>query len=237
MATLAKRFRSIAAPHIAACCFDVTAADLCQSVESPMSSSTRGDQNGGGLFAPPAKKKRKKNGKANGAHAQGGDYNSTGPAPSSARLLSYRAAGALALAVEHLEDPLEGDRFDLALPKVLAALTFDKHLWDSTANFADYVHRALAPAIAALALKVQDMPKRRDLTLKLMLLARDGTTPTRKAALAAVKHICEALNEDVADFANQMVQGIAESIDDPDTAKEARAIVILVENNTGIRLV
>ena len=41
----------------------------------------------------------------------------------------------------------------------------------------------------------------------------------------------------ISDFANQMVQGIAECVDDPDTARDARNIVLLVENHTGIRLI
>ena len=46
----------------------------------------------------------------------------------------------------------------------------------------------------------------------------------------------QALAEDAADFANQLVQGVAEALDDAETATQARALVAVVEENTGIRL-
>ena len=60
---------------------------------------------------------------------------------------------------------------------------------------------------------------------------------SRLPALAAVRSLCDALREDATDFANQLVQGVAECLDDPECAPDARALVLLVESHTGIRLV
>ena len=72
--------------------------------------------------------------------------------------------------------------------------------------------------------------------LKLMLLARDGTVGTRRASLNAVRAICDSLREDVADFAESTGYAgvLLGALDDAETAADARAVVVLVEQHTGI---
>jgi hypothetical protein len=143
----------------------------------------------------------------------------------------------MAEVVAHLPEKLDADRCDCCVEGLVAALTHSADVWPDRASFLRHASKALSPACAAVAERVQDVPKRRDFALKLMLLARDGTVATRRASLNAVRAICDALREDVADFANQLVQGVAEALDDAETAADARAVVVLVEQHTGIRLV
>ena len=191
LATLAKRFRQLAAPRIADSSLERLARDV-----------------------------------------QGGDGSST-----TKRLLAARSASAIAEVVAHLPEKLDADRCDCCVEGLVAALTHSADVWPDRASFLRHASKALSPACAAVAERVQDVPKRRDFALKLMLLARDGSVGTRRASLNAVRAICDALREDVADFANQLVQGVAEALDDAETAADARAVVVLVEQHTGIRLV
>ena len=95
-----------------------------------------------------------------------------------------------------------------------------------------HASKALSPACAAVAERA-GRSQRRD-RLKLMLLARDGSVGTRRASLNAVRAICDA-REDVADFANRCGAGVAEALRTTETAADARAVVVLVEQHTGIR--
>ena len=113
----------------------------------------------------------------------------------------------------------------------MAALTHSAQVWPDRASFLRHAAKALSPACAAVAERVQDVPKRRDFALKLMLLARDGTVGTRRASLNAVRAICDSLREDVADFANRC--GVASSAGRRETAADAQAVVVLVEQHTG----
>ena len=205
VATLAGRFREIAAPRCLDACYDQCVRDMACPADAR------------------AGEKKRKRADAVDAAAR--------------RLLSYRALGCVAAVVGHLGERLAGDRFDAALEPLSAALTYDAAVWAAPPAFAAFVAAAAAPAAAALGDAVGDPARRRDLALRLMLLARDGDGPTRRAALAAVRSLCDALREDAADFANQLVQGVAECLDDPECAPDARALVLLVESHTGIRLV
>ena len=167
----------------------------------------------------------------------GGNAGGSAADAATLRLLQARSVAAVAEVVAHLPEKLDADRCDTCVEGLVEALTHDATVWPDRARFLRHAAKALAPACAAVAERVQDVSKRRDFALKLMLLARDGSVPTRRAALGAVRAICDSLREDVADFANQLVQGVAEALDDAETAADARAVVVLVEQHTGIRLV
>ena len=50
-----------------------------------------------------------------------------------------------------------------------------------------------------------------------------------------MRAICDSLREDVADFANQLCRASLCALDDAETAADARAVVVLVEQHTGMR--
>mmetsp|Transcript_2601 Transcript_2601/g.4136 ORF Transcript_2601/g.4136 Transcript_2601/m.4136 type:complete len:1867 (+) Transcript_2601:59-5659(+) len=102
------------------------------------------------------------------------------------------------------------------------------------------VHDLLAPCLAFLAAAANSNDSEaihRALNARLMLHARDATLPARLAALTITKAIVTAIGSDVAYFANQMVQAIAECLEDPHTSILARDIVLLVDRYAGIRIV
>ena len=116
LATLAKRFRQLAAPRIADSSLERLARDV-----------------------------------------QGGDGDS-----STQRLLAARSASAIAEVVAHLPEKLDADRCDCCVEGLVAALTHSADVWPDRASFLRHAAKALSPACAAVAERVQDVPKRRD---------------------------------------------------------------------------
>ena len=116
---------------------------------------------------------------------------------------------------------------------LVAALTHSADVWPDRASFLRRLKstRRLVPRSPSASGRA---PAR----LRLEAHAARARRHRRHAARpCAVRAICDALREDVADFANQLVQGVAEALDDAETAADARAVVVLVEQHTGIRLV
>lgn len=148
-------------------------------------------------------------------------------------VLAWRVVAALRLIFEYAPDAIDAERFDAFAPLLLDRIVEDTE--DPT--HAAFVDAVLAPCIAALAATTTDDVKHRTINNKLMLHARDGTLPTRLAALKATKALVTKLGHDVANFANHMVQAIAECLEDPATAPLARDVVALVDANAGIRIV
>lgn len=148
-------------------------------------------------------------------------------------VLTWRVVATLHLIFEHAPDVIDAERFDAFAPLLLDRIVDD----DEDQTHAAFVDGVLAPCIAALAATTTDDVKHRTINHKLMLQARDGTLPTRLAALKATKALVTKLGHDVANFANHMVQAIAECLEDPATAPLARDVVALVDANAGIRIV